>query len=72
MSAISLAVCDVELNFFLTLVKGFQKTLEKLIASLICLELGDFDKSIVYGRRKYARFHELSLKIYEMKIQPVI
>ena len=23
------------------------------------------------GHRKYARFHELSFKIYEMKIQPV-
>ena len=48
-----------------------QKTGDKLNAILVGLELGDFTDSNVYGRRKYARFRELSLKIYEMKIQPV-
>ena len=49
-----------------------QKTGDKLNAILVGLELGDFTDSNVYGRRKYARFRELSLKICEMKIQPVI
>ena len=47
------------------------KTLERLIVSLIYLESGNFNNFNVYGRRKHARFCELSLKIYEMKIQPV-
>ena len=33
--------------------------------------MGNFINSNVYGRKKYARFRELSLKSYEMKIQPV-
>ena len=43
-----------------------------LTANLRHLELGDFCKSNVFGRGKYAEFSELSLKIYEIKIQSVI
>ena len=43
-----------------------------LTANLRHLELGDFCKSNVFGREKYAEFSELSLKIYEIKIQSVI
>ena len=48
-----------------------QKTGDKLNAILVGLELGDFTDSNVYGRKKYARFCGLSLKSYEMNIQPV-
>ena len=33
--------------------------------------MGDFSHSDVHGRKKYAEFHGLSLKSYEMNIQPV-
>ena len=42
-----------------------------LTANLRQLELGDFCKSNVFGREKYAEFSELSLKIHDFKIQPV-
>ena len=42
-----------------------------LNANSVQLEFGNFSHFGVYGRRKYAEFRELSLKSYEMKIQPV-
>ena len=45
--------------------------MHSLTVSLRLLELGDFGDSYVIGREKYAEFRELSLKMYEMKIQPV-
>ena len=44
--------------------------MESLTVSLRPLELGDFCESNVFGRGKYAEFSELSLKIYEITIQP--
>ena len=46
--------------------------MHSLTVSLRPLELGDFCESNVFGREKYAEFSELSLKIYEIKIQSVI
>ena len=48
-----------------------QKTGDKLNAILVWLELGDFADSNVNRHRNDARLRELSLKIYEIKIQPV-
>ena len=45
--------------------------MHSLTVSLRPLELGDLGESNVFGRGKYAEFSELSLKIYEIKIQPV-
>ena len=45
--------------------------MHSLTASLRLLELDDFCESNIFGRGKYAEFRELSLKDYEMKIQPV-
>ena len=45
---------------------------DSLTVSLRPLELSDLCESNVFGRGKYAEFRELSLKIYEMKIQPVL
>ena len=44
--------------------------MDSLTISLRPLELGDLCKSNIFGRGKYAEFSELSLKIYEIKIQP--
>ena len=41
-----------------------------LTVSLRPLKLGDLCESNVFGRGKYAKFSELSLKVYEIKIQP--
>ena len=46
--------------------------MDSLTVSLRPLKLGDLGKSNVFGRGKYAEFSELSLKIYEIKIQSVI
>ena len=43
---------------------------DSLTVSLRPLKLGDLCESNVFGRRKYAEFSELSLKIHEIKIQP--
>ena len=50
---------------------GDQKTVEMLNAIFVQLELGDFSHSDVHGRKKYAEFHGLSLKSYEMNIQSI-
>ena len=46
--------------------------MHSLTVSLRPLELGNFCESNVFGHGKYAEFSELSLKIYEIKIQSVI
>ena len=48
-----------------------QKSGDKLNAILVGLESGNFADSNVNRRRNDARFRELSLKVYETKIQPV-
>ena len=53
------------------LLKGVQKSGDKLNTILVGLELGDFADSNVNRHRNDARFHELSLKVYETNIQPV-
>ena len=42
-----------------------------LNAILVCLGLDNFDNSDMYGRKKYARFCELSFKTDKTKIQAV-
>ena len=44
--------------------------MDSLTVSLRPLELDDLGEFNVFGRGKYAEFSELSLKIYEIKIQP--